>query len=205
MCSRVGSKSVPLSYSLCFLYFRASASCTHVSALLQALVGMTPVAFQLQPSGTPSLQTEEALPVTSFAFQWKPPRMRKQSSLPISEARFEKHVYGKERKRSLQPIEDFDPRPVEYRGTANQNLPTFLDKIRGEQLCVSLLLDPSFCHFEETVSEPSPGLPSEESLKGSISAFKASLSVTEDDVRKIEQTTRDQGIHFSGIRQGVSG
>ena len=96
MCSRVGSKSVPLSYSLCFLYFRASASCTHVSALLQALVGMTPVAFQLQPSGTPSLQTEEALPVTSFAFQWKPPRMRKQSSLPISEARFEKHVYGKE-------------------------------------------------------------------------------------------------------------
>ena len=34
-------------FLLCFVYFRASASCTHVSALLQALVGMTLVAFQV--------------------------------------------------------------------------------------------------------------------------------------------------------------
>ena len=159
---------------------------------------MTPVAFQLQPSGGPSTPVvcDKNLPVTSYACQWKPPRKRKQSNLAISEAKFVKHVYGKTSRRSFESIEDFDPRPVEYRSTASLNLPDLLDKIRGEQLCISLLLDPSFCHDYETSSSETtqlaPVLPYVSNLKETILAFKTSLSVTEDEIREIEQSTREQ-------------
>ena len=157
---------------------------------------MTPTAFQLKPSGMPSVELEEeSLPVTSYSCQWKPPKKRKQSNLPIAEAKFEKHVYGKAKKQVVKPVETFDPRPVEYRGTATQSLPDFLNKIRGEQLCISLLLDPSFRCSDELASQSSrltPKLPNECNLKETILAFKATLSVTEDDIRAIEQDTREQ-------------
>ena len=70
-----------------YIYCRASPSCTHISALLQALVAMTPTTFQLQLSSRPSLDLEEeSLPVTFYSCQWKPPRKQKQSNLPIAEA-----------------------------------------------------------------------------------------------------------------------
>ena len=85
-------------------------------------------------------------------------------------------------------------------GTAKNNLPSFLDKVRGEQLCISLLLDPSFCHDYDIGSDSTqqtPTLPNMSSLKETIAAFKLSLSVTDDDVRAIEQNTREQRIHGS--------
>ena len=39
--------------------------------------------------------------------------------MPMSEAVFEKHDYSKPRMRKLQPIEDYDPRPPEFRGTTH--------------------------------------------------------------------------------------
>lgn len=62
--------------------------------------------------------------------------------MKISKARFEKHVYGKLKKRGLSSLEKLDPRPPEYRGTANAKLGTFLDKVRGKGLGISLLFDP---------------------------------------------------------------
>ena len=120
---------------------------------------------------------------------------RRAPYIRVSEATFEKHVYGKASKRSYQQLEEFDPRPVQFRGTAKNNLPSFLDKVRGEQLCISLLLDPSFCHDYDIGSDSTqqtPTLPSISSLKETIAAFKLSLSVTDDDVRAIEQNTREQ-------------
>jgi len=58
----------------------------------------------------------ETVPVTSQACWWKQPRNGKESIMPLAEAVFEKHVYGKEKKRKLKPLEDFDPCPVEFRG-----------------------------------------------------------------------------------------
>ena len=52
-----------------------------------------------------------------------------------------KHVYGRQRKHELKPLEDFDPRPVELCGKAKDHLAKFLDKVRGQGLGVSLLLD----------------------------------------------------------------
>ena len=36
-------------------------------------------------------------------------------------------------------MEDFDPRPPEFRGSTMSRLPELVDKLRGEQLCISLL------------------------------------------------------------------
>lgn len=60
----------------------------------------------------------------------------------MSEAKFEKHVYGKKKKVALSRLEDFNPRPTECRGTANTDLEIFLGKVCGKGLGVSLLLDP---------------------------------------------------------------
>ena len=89
-------------------------------------------------------------------------------------------------------MESFDPRPIKYRGTAKDHLPSLLEKVRGKSLCVSLLFDES---CQNSVTEDSPvdtALPSIESLKNMVQSFKASLSVTEDRIRKIERDTREQ-------------
>ena len=59
----------------------------------------------------------------------------------MSEATFEKHVYGKEKRQSLKPLEEFDPHPIELRGTANERLPELLHKLCGKGLSISLSLD----------------------------------------------------------------
>ena len=61
--------------------------------------------------------------------------------MPISEAMCIKHDYAKPKKRKVQPVEDYDPRPPAFRGTAADRLPALLDELRGEQLCISLLFD----------------------------------------------------------------
>jgi hypothetical protein len=67
-----------------------SASCIHVSAVLHALADLTPKrSIQLEHPE----DGEEALPVTSRLCQWNVPRKRKESSIAMSEAVFQKHDY----------------------------------------------------------------------------------------------------------------
>ena len=156
------------------------ASRTHVSALLHALVAITPTRFLLQSNlSTDTEEDEEALPVTSYACQWKAPRKRKESNLPMSEAQFEKHVYGRTRKRTVRTIEDFNPRPHEYKRTASNHLPALLDKVHREGLCISLLLDPRCRHCTEdsASSTATPEQPPICSLKATILAFRESLKL----------------------------
>ncbi len=80
---------------------------------------------------------EEDLPVTSFACQWKPPRKRKETALKFADANFEKHVYRRQRKHNWKPMKDFDPRPMEHRGTAPQLMEDFLRAVKGKGLGVS--------------------------------------------------------------------
>ena len=63
--------------------------------------------------------------------------------MKISEVQFEKHVYGRERTKNMESLEDFDPRPSDCKGQATANLATFMQKVKGRNLGVSLLLDPS--------------------------------------------------------------
>ena len=176
---------------------RKSASCTHVSGLLHALVGLAPAQFQ-DSTKEPSTQvghSEEPLPITSFECQWKPPRTRKESNLRIADAAFDKYVYGREKKRSYQSQADFDPRPVELRGQANSLLQSFLTKVKGRGLGVSLLFDPDCrCWSTDAAQCSPPVLPSKKALQQRVEELKKSLQITEQKMREIEQATREQSL-----------
>ena len=132
--------------------------------LLHALVAMTPTEFQLnldepQVGGNAD---EETVPVTSQLCQWKRPKKRKESNLRMSDAKFERHDYSRSTKRQIVPVEDFDPRPQEFRGTAGENLPSLIEAVHGQGLCISLLLDTKCRCFTDSIPTPStaPTLPS---------------------------------------------
>lgn len=151
-------------FLLCTLpLYRMSASCTHVSALLHALVALCPSTYSA--GSIPDGSDDEALPVTSYACQWKVPSKRKDCTLPLSKIVFEKHSYGRERKRSLKIMEDFDPRPAEYHNTAKDLLQDFLGKVKGKGLGVSLLLDPDLRANLSGTSSLQPELPSKAELQ----------------------------------------
>ena len=115
---------------------RLLASCTHILALLHALVAMTPTEFLRQPSANSSGDDDGCLPCTSYPCKWKQPKKRKESNYQMGKAVFEKHVLGREHKRKVVAVEDFDPRLLKYRGTVKGCVPTLLDKIQEEGLCI---------------------------------------------------------------------
>ena len=102
--------------------------------------------------------------------------------------------HGREKKKAIVPLEDFDPRPPQFQGTAHQRLPELLEKIRGEQLCVSLIFDEHYRHSDDNsaTSPTKPVLPYVSKLRKSVSAFKESLKMSDEDIRKVEQNTREQ-------------
>ena len=151
---QLGKQAINIYSQQCklFAFNRMSASCTHVSALLHALVAMSPTE-QCPHASTDDI--EDDLPCTSYPCQWKKPRSRKETNLKISDAKVEKHKYTKVKQRDLQPMEDFDPRPLKYRGTATTQMKEYLKKIRGKGLGVSVLFDPSMQYWRSEESEKS--------------------------------------------------
>ena len=111
----------------------------------------------------------------------------------MSEATFEKHIYGRTKKRKFSSLEDFDPRPPQYQGTARSLMPNLLNKVRGKGLCISLLLDPSTRHWRSSApTEASFSMPDITQLQQTIQEFKNSLRVTPERGREIERLTREQ-------------
>ena len=155
---------------------------------------------------------EEVLPVTSYLCQWKVPKSRKDSTTPMSEAVFVKHQYSKPKKRKIQSVEEFDPRPPEFQGTASKRMPEpFLEEIRGDNLCVSLLCDRKCRHWDadkQDLNQPSGhSIPADADLKTTMSAFKDSMNISEAKAREIEQSTRQQRLSplwFSAHRYKIT-
>lgn len=193
MCCWVGRLLLLLSIPIMsVLLYRQSASCTHVSALLHALSALnTTSVFRPCMSVNDDEEDEASIPCTSKPCQWKPPRKRKESTLRLSDASFEKHDYAKPVKRKVQSVEDFDPRPEAFRGTASSKLPQLLKKLKGEQLCISLLFDLQY-QCEAPKTPLAHNTPSLLQLKKTISAFKETLEVTAEKAREIERRTREQ-------------
>lgn len=177
-----------------FITCRKSASCTHISALLHALAAITPVPFPVASSSVADDEDADCVPITSLPCQWKPPRKRKESNQKMSDATFEKHVYGQTKKVKLLPIEDYDPRPEKYRNKVDTHMKKFLDVVRGKGLVVSLLLDPSTRYWGDNTQPVllPPELPSIEQLEQTIIEFKKSLNATMQQAREIEGKTRSQ-------------
>ena len=109
--------------------YRQSASCTRLCTT--ACISISNYTkFQIQPTDCPTASSfdEEALPVTSCLCQWKAPRKRKETTMRMGETPFMKHVYGKEKKRAIVPLEDFDPRPPQFQDISHQRLPELLEE-----------------------------------------------------------------------------
>ena len=131
--------------------------------------------------------------MTSLPCQWKGPKTRKDSTLPMSITPFEKHDYRKPVKRKIKLLENFDPRPPGYRQQIQSRIPDFLDKVRGKQLGISFLLDPSL--QQPSMPQPSShSKPDDQDLKETIEAFIVSLKVTAAKAREIERNTCEQRL-----------
>ena len=92
-------------------------------------------------------------------------------------------------------MEDVDPRPVEFRGTANSNLKELLDKLRGKGLSVSLSFDHQSRCWNENSSTTEiipPQLPSKQESQNRVVTFKKNLEFPAHRYREIEQATHDQ-------------
>ena len=70
----------------------------------------------------------------------------------------------------------------QWRGTVHERLPSLLDKIHGENLCVSLLLDMRFCHWDSQLLPADPVLPDVAMLRQTVEAFKASLALSTEEI-----------------------
>ena len=78
-------------------------------------------------------------------------------------------------------------------------MPALLDKLQGKELCISLLLDPRYRHWDTALSSttiPSE-LPDNAQLKSTIAAFMESLKISTEKAREIEQDTREH--HLSSL------
>ena len=91
----------------------------------------------------------------------------------------------------MESLEDFDPRPSDCKGQATANLATFMQKVKGRNLGVSLLLDPSTRVWTEETTE-TPAIVSTEQLLRSMAAFKESLKLPTSELRRVEKETCDQ-------------
>lgn len=121
-------------------------------------------------------EEEESLPITSYLCQWIAPLKRKESNIAVSKAVFQKHVYGRQQKHQLKPIDDFDPRPTEERGKTKILLEKFLANVRGQGLGVSLLFDKESRCWSTSHEQPLiPALPTREELQVRVEEFKKSL------------------------------
>ena len=177
-------------------FHRLSASCTHVSGLLHALVSICIEYFTASSTSHQADTTDEEpnLPVTSYLCQWKAPRKRKESALKMSESTFEKHVYGRVRKYERKPLEDFDPRAQECVGKIKDRLPALLDRVRGKGLGISLLFDESTCYWDTDKTPDSYELPTLEKVKEKSRLFKNTLKLSPERIREIEHKTKDQQL-----------
>ena len=149
--------------------------------------------FDLTPSNPAELDAQPLWPCTSQPCVWKELRSRKESNLCVSDAVFEKHDYSKPVKRKIHQLNDYDPRPSEFKRSACGELPKFLKKIKGNNLGISLLLDSEYIESQSTLLQPSGyNLPADGELKRTLDLFKHSLEVTQDRAKQMERDTRDQ-------------
>lgn len=160
--------------------------------MLHALTSLNPSSFLSHPNVPITMVNDpdtESVPVTSLPCKWKAPKTKTDSTLLVASTSFEKHDYKKPVKRKIKVLDDFDPRPAEFRVQIQSRIPAFLQRVKGEELGISFLLDSS---LQQTLATPDSVGTDDDNLQGSIAAFKDSLNVTADKARERERNTRDQ-------------
>ena len=165
------------------------------------------VASTAQSSAPPF---QEKLPITFFSCQWNVPRKRKESTAKFINISFQRHVYGCQRKHTLELV---------THGQLNIEelllllLESFLATVKGRGLGVSVLLDKdtrvwkdeeeSIQNVAVSLSEKSR-LPSRSELLERVVAFKESLRLSPEKIRQMEQQTTSVKVsHLCGFQPGV--
>lgn len=103
--------------------------CQFHMCLLHALVAMIPLSFASSLIWPLKLRKTKSTSSNIVPLLVESTPKGKESNLPVSEAQFETHVYSRATKRVVRLIEDFDAHPDQYRGTACNLLPAYLDKV----------------------------------------------------------------------------
>ena len=93
VCLHVQYTAVSESANFFFPFYTGNQPLAHVSALLHALVAIHPPISPFCSLGQAgACEDEVALPVTAYVCQWKRLKKRKESTMKMSEATFEKHT-----------------------------------------------------------------------------------------------------------------
>lgn len=83
-------------------------------------------------------------------------------------------------------------------------MPQLLKDLDGENLCVSLLLDPRYKSTEYLQLQPTgTSLPDESNLKSTITAFKETLQTSPEQIHEIERNTtmQSQSAQWFAVRK----
>ena len=91
----------------------------------------------------------------------------------------------------MKLIEDFDPRPSQFKGTVKANISKPLHKLDGEYLCISLLLDSRYqqeCSHFNTLPI-TYDFPSDKTLATAIDTFREIMEVSSSKAREKERNT----------------
>ena len=180
-------------------FHRKSASCTHVSAVLHALVAVTRNGqLQYTPNSTLPEMEDESMPVTSKLCEWNIPQKRKESNQSMSTAVFMQHDYQKSNKRRVSLTEDLIQGLCSSEEMLIKSLLTdLLEQVHGESLGISLLFDPRYCNNLSVPISSKPDIPCTSQLQYSVAEFKASLILPKEKLQKIEQDTRANAtVHY---------
>ena len=116
----------------------------------------------------------------------------------MSQAKFQKHVYGKEKQYTIQPLEMFDPRPTEFKGTATACLRQFIENTEEKCSCVSLLFDEltqvwkSQAAYEKIPGTIEYNICSKAEIEREVATFKKSPKHDEVHINETERETREQ-------------
>ena len=107
--------------------------------------------------------------------------------------------FPQKRKESMKPVKKrwchLKTSILGHRKTAATRLPSLLESISGQGLCISLLLDLKCKHWDSDDSSskvPACNMPNLDTLRNAMSAFKETLQLSEDKIHHIEQNTREQ-------------
>ena len=119
----------------------------------------------------------------------------------MSQAKFQKHVYGKEKQYTIQPLEMFDPRPTEFKGTATACLRQFIEnteeKINVHVSLYYLMSQHKYgkakLHMKKYLEKQNIyNICSKAEIEREVAAFKESLKLDEAHINEIERETREQ-------------
>ena len=87
--------------------------------------------------------------------------------------------YDKLIKKRPKLLDQYDPSLVEYRGIASSRLPDLFKNIRGQHICISLMLDKECCIKKSNADSATEcQLPTVADFKQTVLSFKQSLAVT---------------------------